>query len=476
MKNCLYKHLIGGRLLNGSGEQMNVFNPATGDLLAQFSAVDEKQAITALEAAQRAFNSWSIISVNQREQYINCFMSVLEDERESIIDLLIAETGKPLGNATYDYEMLLNCLKYFIEEAKRIDQKVIPDNDGGHLNIVLRKPVGVVLGYLAWNFPLLNMGYKLGPILASGCTCVLKPSSMTPLTSLYVGELAKKAGIPNGVINVIAGHGESIAGTLNGSTIPKLITLIGSSQTGRNIIAQSATSIKHYSLELGGNAPVIVFPDADISAAAAHISNGKFDNAGQICVAPNRVFVHENVKERFIKKVLEYVDRITFGSGRDKADVLMGPMVSKEAVQYMQELVKDAVEKGAKVLCGGKIVDRKGYFFEPTVLEKITRNMRVYNEEIFGPILPMLTFSDADDPVTIANDTKYGLAAYIYTSDLKTAINMSQKVDFGSVCVNEPFYNYNLPHGGCKESGVGKDCSSFSLEEYYYVQRISIKL
>lgn len=471
-----WKHLIDGELEIGSGKPLSVYNPCTGRIIAEVPTVTEEQATKALQKAQEAFKTWSKLSLAQREQYILKFASVLDENRNDIINLLIEETGKPLANAQYDFQMLPDCLRFFIEEAKRMEGNIIPDYSGSHINMTIHKPIGVVVGYLAWNFPILNLGYKLGPILASGCTCVLKPSSQTPLTTLYIAELALQAGIPAGVINIIVGEGNSISKIMNESQIPKMITLIGSSKTGEKIIEQSATSIKHYSLELGGNAPVIVMKDADVADAAFKTADIKFGNAGQVCVAPNRVFVHKDIQKEFLDVVKKYVSRIGLGSGTDSADILMGPVISSGAQKHMQDLVEDAVSKGATVVCGGKKANRDGFFFEPTVLCNVTSEMRVYNEEIFGPIMPILTFDDSDDPVQLANDTIYGLAAYCFTENLKTAMRLSHEIDSGSVCINEPFYNFNLPHGGCKESGVGKDCSRFSLEEYYYIQRVTVKL
>jgi acyl-CoA reductase-like NAD-dependent aldehyde dehydrogenase len=469
-----YKQLIGENLVDGKSSKYDITNPSDGSVIMSINKASKEQALEALDAADKAFKSWSKLSLNEREQYINKFVAVLLEHRTRVIEQLIEETGKTQDTAEYDFDMLIDCLNYFISEAKGMDTPMIPDYDGAHLNLTIRKPLGVVVGYLAWNFPLLNLGYKLGPILASGCTCVIKPSSETPLSTMLIGELVKEAGIPSGVINIIVGSGSEIASTLSSSTIPRMLTLIGSSQTGRKIIEQSSTSVKHFSLELGGNAPVVVFSDADIKAAAINTASAKIGNSGQVCVSPNRIFVHERVKDEFVKYVIEYLSNFKFGSGKDKGDVVLGPLVSKTAQNNMQELVDDAVNKGAKVVFGGH-KGKKGFYFEPTVLTDVNETMLCYQTEIFGPIIPILTFSDDDDIVDRANDTIYGLSAYVYTNDLSTALKMGESIDSGSVCINEPFYNYNLPHGGAKESGIGKDCSTYSLEEYSYVQRISIK-
>lgn len=470
------KHLINGMLVDGNADLIAVNSPTDGSLVGEFNGVDVAQTEECLHAAQAAFEKWSALSLNEREEYILKFADVVESHENEIIDLLIKETGKTYGNAYEDYKMLPDCLRYFIGEAKSMCGSMIPDYTEKHLNMIIRKPLGVVVGYLAWNFPLLNVGYKVGPALASGCTCIIKPSSQTPLTTMYIGELAVEAGLPAGVLNVISGSNETVGSTLNKSDIPQLITLIGSSQSGKKIIEQSATSIKHYSLELGGNAPAIVMKDADVDKAVNCIAGGKTNNAGQICVAPNRVFVHESVMPEFLEKIKIFLSDFEYGSGKANGKKLMQPVISNRAVQAMESLVKDAVDKGATVVTGGKRHGEVGCFFEPTVLTGVTKDMRVYKEEIFGPIIPILSFNDESDLPKLANDTEYGLAAYIYTSSLDAGVSLSRKIDAGTVCVNEPFFSYNLPHGGCKQSGVGKDCSTYSLEEYYYIQRITVAL
>ena len=476
MKEYTWKNLIDGEAVAGEGPLTTVYNPSTGDVLARFQEATAEQALYAAQCAKAAFARWSTMSLNAREAVILRFIELLREHRREIIDILVAETGKPMANAQYDFDMLPDCLNFFMNQAKNLHDEIIPDYDGRHMNMVIHKPLGVVVGYLAWNFPILNLGYKLGPILASGCTCLLKPATPTPLATMYIGQLSREAGFPDGVINIVAGRGSAVCKALNESDIPAAITLIGSTGTGRQIIRESATSIKHYSLELGGNAPVLVMKDADVDSAAALTADLKFGNAGQVCVCANRIFVHKDVKEQFVTGVLRYIDRITLGCGNEPGDILMGPMVSAEAQQAMQDLVEDAVSKGARILCGGKKASRPGYFFEPTVLDHVTRDMRVYQEEIFGPIMPIIDMDSEDDSVVLANDTQFGLAAYLFTKDLSTALKLSRAIHSGNVCVNEPFYCYNLPHGGCKQSGVGKDCSHISLEEYYYLQRISIKL
>lgn len=474
MKN--YQQLIGGALVDGEGVVSNVLNPANGEVLAELKTASEAQTTQALESAQAAFKTWSKTSLAEREGHIRKLIADLKDAKEAIKACLVLETGKADGIADYDFEMLPNCLDYFMEEAKRTHGEMIPDFEGGHMNLVFRKPLGVIACHLAWNFPLLNVGYKIGPILAAGCTCVIKPSSDTPLATLMVGEIIAKSGLPAGVVNVIAGSGAVVSTTMNKSTIPSMITLIGSTGTGRKIIEQSSTSVKQFSLELGGSAPVMVMKDADVYNAGQCTADGKFGNSGQVCVAPNRVFVHESVVDEFVASAKEFAAKVVLGTGTDAGDFIMGPMVNAKAQQAMADFVEDAVAKGATLVCGGKKAEGAGFFFEPTILTGVTPEMRVYQEEIFGPIMPILTFDDSADVVELANDTQFGLAAYAYTKDLSTALKLSTEIDSGSVCINEPFYSFQLPHGGCKQSGIGKDCSHLSLEEYSTVQRVSIKL
>lgn len=469
----MYLHTINGKCVEGKGRTQTVYNPATGDVLVEFLAVDAAQCEEVLEAAETAFHSWKKVSIQEKEACIMAFREELIEKKEELVALLMLETGKPLGNATYDYDMLIDCLQYFNEENKRLCGKVIPNASGSHLNIIEHVPLGVVVGYLAWNFPILNLGYKLGPILASGCTCILKPSSVTPLTSMKIGEMAQKH-FPAGVVNIIAGPASTIAPILNSSPYPKMMTMIGSSNAGKNVIKESADYLRHYSLELGGNAPAVIMKDADVEKAGFFVCDLKYGNAGQVCVSPNRVFVHRDVLDEYVAYVKDFAEKIVLEVGDDSERVLMGPIATKEAMEDMVSFVADATSKGATVVSGGKATGT-GYFFEPTVLLNVTSEMNVYKQEVFGPIMSIVPFDDYDDIIALANDTEYGLAAYLFTNDLGKAMTISEGIDAGSVSVNEPLYAYNLPHGGLKESGVGKDCSIYSLEEYYYVKRRSFK-
>ncbi|MFG0288979.1 MAG: aldehyde dehydrogenase family protein [Rhodopirellula sp. JB044] len=466
-------------LINGeqaqTGNTFSVTNPATAEVIANVPEIDAESVQLALTSANSAFTTWSRMPLSQRQPIIERYAELLEENREEIIDLLIAETGKPYDNAEYDFGMLTTCLKFFCEEAARIDQQVIPDPDGRFLNYTLRQPLGVVVGYLAWNFPLLNLGYKLGPVLASGCTAIIKPSQLTPLSTLRCAELLTDAGLPPGVVNIITGTDYDVTGPLLESEIPAMFTMIGSTRAGIGAMRSACTNVKHFSVELGGNAPVLVYDDADIIAAAHSIVDLKFANSGQVCVSPNRCFVHESVYEDFITAARERAAGIVLGAGRGEGR-RMGPVLTEKARDRMLSLVDDARQKGAKVVCGGKIPDPQvpGFYIEPTILRDVDPSMELSCDEIFGPILPIIPFTDNDDEIALANNTEYGLAAYVYTQNLTRGLRAASEIESGSVCVNEVHYAVHLPHGGLKQSGVGKDCSRYSLQEYLTLKRVSV--
>ena len=452
-----------------------VVNPATEAIIAEAPEVDAASVAAALAAARDAFPKWSRLPLVERRAIILNYAELLEQNRETLIDLLIAETGKPLDNAEYDFGMLTTCLRFFCEEAARLDQAVIPDPQGKFFNYTLRQPLGVVVGYLAWNFPLLNLGYKLGPALAAGCTAIIKPSRLTPLATLACAELSVEAGFPAGVVNVISGTDYAVTDSLLESPIPSLFTMIGSTAAGVGAMQSACTNVKRFSVELGGNAPVLVYDDADVEAAASSIVGLKFANTGQVCVSPNRCFVHESVYEAFLEAATAKANEIVLGAGRG-AGPRMGPMLTAKDRDRVLALVQAAEADGATVVCGGKIPAEpaQGYFVEPTILRDVNRAMRLSCDEIFGPVLPVISFTDEDDEIALANDTEYGLAAYVFTTNLSRGLRAAAEIDAGSVCVNEVHYDVSLPHGGVKQSGVGKDCSRYSIDEYLTLKRVSI--
>lgn len=456
--------LIGGTEVE-TGFRFAVMDPATGEVCGRVPEADAASLESALAAAEKGFELWSATTPAERRRVILRYAEILEENRERLVALLIRETGKPLDNASYDFGMLTTCLRFFVEEAERLDQPVLHDPDGRFLHYMQRQPLGVVVGMLAWNFPLLNFGYKLGPALAAGCSVILKPSQLTPLASLAAAQLAKEAGFPDGVINVVTGTDHEAMKTLLQSEVPALVTMIGSTRGGLEVMKTACSSVKHFSVELGGNAPVLVYDDADVEEAARQVVDLKFANCGQVCVSPNRCFVHESVYDAFVAAARERAGQVT-----------MGPLINDAARRYALDLVEAALQDGAKLVCGGHAVEGTGYFMEPTVLSGVTPEMAVAREEIFGPVLPVIRFSDTDDEIALANDTEQGLAAYVFTTNLKRALSAARDIQAGSVCVNEPHYSVQLPHGGLKQSGVGKDCSRYSIEEYLTLKRISIRI
>ncbi|MGJ8653472.1 MAG: aldehyde dehydrogenase family protein [Opitutaceae bacterium] len=462
MSDKQYPMWINGQLVS-TDKTIDVFNPSTGKVIGQVPDFGENLVVGCLDSAQSGFETWSAMSPAERKVIILRYADVLETNRERLITLLMEETGKPRDNADYDFGMLVTCLRFFVEEVERLDQPVLHDPDGRFLHYVQRQPLGVVVGFLAWNFPLLNVGYKIGPALAAGCSIILKPATLTPLASLEVAYLSKEAGIPDGVINVISCGNHDVPKLLLESDIPSMVTMIGSTRGGLEVMNNSCSSVKHFSVELGGNAPVLVYSDADVEDAANKIVDLKFANTGQVCVSPNRCFVHESVYDQFIE-----------AAKKRAAEVVMGPLISDKERQRVLALVTAAQADGAELVCGGHAVEGDGYFMEPTILSNVSRRMRTTCEEIFGPVLPVLSFTDSDDEIALANDTEFGLAAYVFTTNLSKGLRAARDIKSGSVCVNEPHYSIQLPHGGLKQSGVGKDCSRYSLEEFLTLKRISV--
>lgn len=474
MNNNQYHMLINGELLSSS-ETFPVVNPDNEAVIGHVPQIESAQVELALSSANDSFAAWSSTPLAERERLVLAYADVLEQHKDEIVDILISETGKPLDNAEYDFGMLITCLRFFIEEAKRIEQPVIVDPEGRFHHYIQRQGLGVVVGFLAWNFPLLNFGYKLAPALIAGCTSIIKPSQVTPLATLRCAELALNVGFPKGVINVITSNDYDVTNPLLTSDIPSLFTMIGSTNAGIGAMKTACTSVKHFSVELGGNAPVIVYDDAEVKKAAHDIINLKYGNSGQVCVSPNRCFVHESVYKTFLEEAKAHAQGLVLGAGRQDGR-LMGPVINKKERTRIIGLIDQASNAGANVVLGGKIPADKpeGYYLEPTILADVTLDMDVAKNEIFGPVLPVIPFSDEDDIIALANDCEYGLSAYVYTTNLKRGMQAANQINAGSVCVNEVHYAVHLPHGGLKQSGVGKDCSRYSLEEYMTNKRVSI--
>lgn len=476
--NFGYKRLyIDGELRDAErGRRVAVICPGTEEAVAEIAWAGRAEAEAALASAARGFKVWSRLSLKERSRWMYALREAVIAHEELLRECVMYEMGKPWEATAEDYETVVHSLDWYAQEMMRTRDLILPDVEDTHRHMVISQPVGVVAAFLAWNFPLLNVGFKLGPALAAGCSIILRPSSSSPLSAYVLGEICHQVGLPAGVVNILCGPAEEVAETISRSSIPRLVTMIGSSETGRRLIAQSASSIKRMSMELGGNAPALVFPDAPMEAAVEDLATLKFGNCGQVCVSPNRIFIHEEAYEEFERRFVDRARAVRVGFGRDNRPS-MGPLINGAARERVHSLVQDAVQQGAKILCGGRVPPElpKGYFYEPTVLADVHPKMRVFREEIFGPIAPLIRFREEADVIAQANDTEYGLVAYVYTRDVDRVRRLAEELEYGEVMINGFKYSISLPHGGIKESGVGKDCSQWALEDYLVKKRITIK-
>ncbi|MDB6176246.1 NAD-dependent succinate-semialdehyde dehydrogenase [Paracoccus sp. Z330] len=465
---------LGGTLRN-SATTLPVENPATEQVIATVATADNGHIHEALEHAQAAFPMWSQTSIAERQNW----MRRLRDEvvaNEDYLRLCIHhEMGRPWASTQEDFDSLRNSLDFYAEEIARLNDYSLVDRAGTHRHRMVHEPAGVVVAFLAWNFPLLNLAFKLGPAMAAGCPIIIRPSNDTPISAYAVGELCERIGLPKGVVQIVATASYEAADLLSSSTIPAVLTLIGSTATGRHIMRTGATSIKKYSMELGGNAPALVFPDADLDLAANILCGVKFNNAGQICVSPNRVFVHRDVLENFTSKAVALADQATVGWDRN-ADVTTGPVINRKARLRIKALVDDAVTKGATLLAGGDrpaALDR-GHYIAPTVLTDVTPDMELYRQENFGPVISIIPFDDDTPLIAAANEgDDGGLTAYVFTNDLARAEDCAARLRYGEVQINGVKYDIDLPHGGIGQSGIGHDCSNLALQDYLVLKRVT---
>lgn len=478
------KLYINGKCVEGKGPELDIICPATGEVIETIRTASEEQADEALQAAQKTFYGWSHLSLNERIGWMMKLRDECLAEQETIIDLMAREGGKSYTEAGNDFKSFINYFGFYSEEAKRVSGSDIVEMGaarGASFNALIKRPVGVVVGYLAWNMPASNIGLKMCPSMASGCTCVLRPSTQTPLAALKIGELAEKIGLPAGAVNILTGSANVIGKRLSSSTIPAMISVIGSSAVGREVMAQGNTSIKKYSMELGGNAPCIIMPDTDVDVAAKFVANRKVRISGQGCANINRIFIHESMHDEFVEKLVALVREIQVGWSKDMPKA-MGPLINVGARNRMLDLVQDAVDHGAKLLYGGVIPElpdelKNGAFFVPAVLDGVKDDMRVAVEEVFGPIYSIMTFKTLDEVIERANNTELGLTGFLFTHDARVIGRCVEDLQVGELQINSPagFANVNMPHIGIKQSGLGCDRGAMSLEEYYDVRRIAIQ-
>lgn len=465
---------IDGALTGGPGRK-DVLNPATEQIIATVHTAGLEDVERALQSAKSAFPAWSSTAISERQNWMHKLRDEVVAHEEFLRDCVHHELGKPWAQTHEDWDRLVASLEFYAEEIARVQDVGLADRAGTHTHRMVHEPAGVALAYLAWNFPLLNLAFKIGPAMAAGCPIIIRPSEQTPVSAYAVGMLCEKIGLPKGVVQILCTDGYDVADALTASTIPQVITLIGSTGTGQHIMRTGATSIKRYSMELGGNAPVLVFADADLDLAADIVCGVKFSNAGQICVSPNRIFVAEAVHEAFAEKVVARARAARVGFDKE-ADITTGPVVDRRAWIRIKGLIDDAVSQGAELLAGG---DRpaqlnSGHFLAPTVLDRVTDTMPVYRQETFGPIVSLVPFSSEGDLLERANDCdEGGLTAYVFTRDLAKAEACAAALRYGEIQINGVKYDIDLPHGGIGQSGIGHDCSALALHDYLIVKRIT---
>ncbi len=443
-----------------------VLDPATGAQIAAVPAMGAAETRRAIEAADQALPAWRALTAKERAAVLRRWFELMLEHEDDLAALMTLEQGKPLAEARAEIRYAASFVEWFAEEGKRIYGDVIPSPSADKRLLVIKQPIGVCAAITPWNFPAAMITRKAAPALAAGCTMVVKPANETPLSALALAELAQRAGLPAGVLNVVTGHAQAIGAELTGHPQVRKLTFTGSTPVGKLLMAQCAETIKKVSLELGGNAPFIVFDDADLDAAVEGAIVAKYRNAGQTCVCVNRLFVHERVYERFLAAFAARVRDLRVGNGF-AADTQIGPLISDKAVGKVRELIGDALAKGARLVEGGQPHAAGPLFFQPTILADVVPGMQLLDEEIFGPVTPVVRFSSDAEVVRLANDTPYGLAAYFYSRDVGRVWRIAEQLEYGMVGVNTGLISNEVaPFGGVKESGLGREGSKYGIEDY----------
>ncbi len=447
--------------------RMPVIDKATGEEIARVPAMGAAETHAAIEAAHRAFPAWSKLLAKERAKIIRRWYELIIEHADELALLLTKEQGKPLAEAKGEIIYGAAFVELFAEEAKRVYGETIPTHKADARVVIMKQPIGVVAAITPWNFPSAMITRKVSPALAAGCTVVVKPAEDTPLSALALAELAQRAGVPKGVLNVVTAKDPVPVGrALTESPLVRMVTFTGSTEVGKILMEQAARTVKRVGMELGGNAPFIVFDDADIDRAVAGAIASKFRNAGQTCVCANRFLVQDGVYDAFAEKLTAAVKKLKVGAGTESG-VTVGPLINKDAVRKVEEHVADAVAHGATVVIGGQPSKLGGNFYEPTVLTGVTPQMKVAREETFGPVAPLFRFKTEEEAVRMANDTPFGLAAYFFTRDLGRCWRVAEALEYGIVGVNEGITSTEIaPFGGMKESGIGREGSHHGIEEF----------
>ena len=465
---------VDGKWVGGDAKQIDVVDPATGETIATVPSFGAEETREALVAAERAQKEWAARPAKERGTIMRRWFDLMMENQDDLGTILTAEQGKPLAEAKGEIAYAAAFIEFYAEEAKRVYGSVVPAPTNDRRIVVLKQPVGVCAAITPWNFPAAMITRKAAPALAAGCAMVVKPATMTPLSAFALAELAQRAGIPDGVLSVVTGKAGAIGGEMTSSPIVRKVTFTGSTEIGKELMQQSASTVKKISLELGGNAPFLVFDDADIDAAVEGAVASKYRNTGQTCICTNRFIVQAGVYDEFVEKLTKKVAALKVGSGFEDG-VAQGPLIDMAAVEKVEEHIADAVAGGAKVLTGGKRHAKGGTFFEPTVVANMKPGMKAATEETFGPLAPVFRFETDDEAIAMANDTPFGLASYFYSRDIGRVWRVAEALEAGLVGVNAGLISTELaPFGGYKESGLGREGGPWGIEEFLEVKYVAM--
>jgi len=473
------KLLINNKWVDAASKKtFPAYNPATKEIIAQVAEADKADVDLAVKAAREAFKTWGKTSGYERSKLMHKLADLIERDADGLARLETLNNGKPYEthSKAADLPLTIQCIRYYAGWADKLEGKQIPVA-GNFLTMTYHEPIGVVGQIIPWNFPLLMLAWKFGPALAAGCTIVMKPAEQTPLTALKIGELCIEAGFPPGVVNMLPGYGPTAGGSLTKHMDVDKVAFTGSGEVGRLILQAAAESnMKNVTLELGGKSPLVIFPDADLDKAAVAANTGVFFNAGQVCCASSRVFVHESIHDEFIKKAVAHAKTLKVGDPFEK-DTFQGPQVDEQQYNKILEYIEHGHKEGAKLACGGKAIGTKGWFIEPTIFTDVNDKMKIHNEEIFGPFMSVMKFKTTEEVIEKANFSEYGLAAGVFTSNVANAINISKKLRAGTVWVNcWNVFDAAQPFGGYKQSGMGRELGEYGLRNYLEVKSVCINL
>ncbi|MFC5354164.1 NADP-dependent succinate-semialdehyde dehydrogenase [Azospirillum himalayense] len=467
-----FQGFVDGRWIDAdSGKTVEVTNPADGNVLGSVPMMGADETRRAIDAAERAWPAWRALTAKERAKTLRTWFDLMMANQEDIARIMTAEQGKPLAEARGEVAYAASFIEWFAEEGKRVYGDTIPQHLPGRRIVVTKEPIGVTAAITPWNFPAAMITRKAGPALAAGCPMVIKPATATPLTALAMAVLAERAGIPAGILSVVTGSARAIGGEMTGNPTVRKLTFTGSTEIGKELMAQCAGTVKKVSLELGGNAPFLVFNDADLDEAVKGAIASKYRNTGQTCVCANRLLVQSGVYDAFAAKLAEAVKALKVGPGLTTEGAQQGPLIDMAAVEKVEDHIRDATEKGARVVLGGKRHELGGSFFEPTILADVTPAMKVAREETFGPVAPLFRFETEEEAVRMANATEFGLAAYFYSRDIGRVWRVAEALEYGIVGINEGIISTEVaPFGGMKESGIGREGSKYGIEDYLEIK------